>query len=255
MFATWLADVLRAAGCKVVEEANWKTRGVGSLADVKGVILHHTAGALTGNSPSLALVRDGRKDLAGPLSQLFLARDGTYHVIAAGRANHAGRGNWNGITAGNSNFLGIEAENAGTGKDPWPDVQMQAYQRGVAAILKKIGQGAEWAAGHKEYALPKGRKIDPSFDMPEFRAEVQEILDGHETVVIQPTPTLPVHAMLKRGDKGDSVKELQFYLKVGRDGDFGKKTEDALKAFQKSKGLTVDGIAGPKTWALLHKGT
>jgi len=32
------------------------------------------------------------------------------------------------------------------------------------------------------------------------------------------------------------------------DGDFGRQTEKALKAFQRDNGLTPDGIAGPQTW-------
>ncbi len=42
--------------------------------------------------PSLGVIRDGRPGLKGPLSQLGLGRDGAYYVIAAGRAQHAGRG-------------------------------------------------------------------------------------------------------------------------------------------------------------------
>lgn len=252
MYATWLADVLRAAGCKVVEAPGWKSAGRGALSSVRGVCLHHTAGPATGNSPSLNLVQNGRKDLPGPLSQLFLARDGTYHVLAAGRANHAGRGEWQGVTAGNSQLLGIEAENAGTGKDPWPEAQMEAYVNGVAAILRHVGAKAEMACGHKEYALPRGRKIDPTFDMEDFRAEVGEALEfGRKPVVAQPRPEDPEKAMLKRGDKGKSVRELQFYLKVRVDGDFGPKTEQAVMTFQKAKGLKVDGIVGPATWKVL----
>jgi len=39
-----------------------------------------------------------------------------------------------------------------------PEDAEDAYQRGVAAILTHIGQGPEFCAGHKEYALPPGRK-------------------------------------------------------------------------------------------------
>ncbi len=59
---------------------------------------------------------------------------------------------------------------------------------------------------------------------------------------------------LKKGAKGQAVKDLQEALKAlglqpgPIDGVFGKKTEDAVKAFQKLKGLEVDGIAGPITW-------
>src|SRR5215472_12378566 len=139
---TWLPDVLLGAGLKVAEQPGWQTRGTAEMGVVRGVMCHHTAGASTGNMPSLGVVTNGRPDLPGPLSQLCLGRDGTFFVVAAGRSNHAGIGNWQGITTGNTNFIGIEAENTGetTGPnaDPWPAVQLDAYRRGVAAILAKI---------------------------------------------------------------------------------------------------------------------
>jgi peptidoglycan hydrolase-like protein with peptidoglycan-binding domain len=62
---------------------------------------------------------------------------------------------------------------------------------------------------------------------------------------------------LKKGSKGDAVKALQTKLsklgyKVGTiDGIFGSGTEAAVKAFQKAKNLTVDGIAGAATLSAL----
>ena len=91
---TWLPQVLLDAGLKVAEQPGWRTRGRGDVGPTKGVICHHTAGAKTGNMPSLGVVTNGRPDLPGPLAQLCLGRDGTYFVVAAGRCNHAGRGNW-----------------------------------------------------------------------------------------------------------------------------------------------------------------
>lgn len=171
--ATWLAAALRAEGCKVVELAGWQSRGrPGLFGPVKGVLCHHTAGSKSGNAPSLNLIVKGRPDLGGPLSHLHLARDGTFTVIAAGRCNHAGPGAWHGVTSGNTSFIGIEAENAGDGTDPWPDEQMEAYARGCAAILCHISAEPIMCAGHKEYALPPGRKIDPSFNMVAFRQKV-----------------------------------------------------------------------------------
>ena len=135
----WLPDVLEAAGLKVALCDGWEDRGHGDLEQVKGVLCHHTAGPRTGNMPSLGIVRDGRPDLPGPLSQLGLGRDGTFYIIAAGRANHAGKGDWKGIKTGNSSLIGIEAENTGGPNDfPWPQVQIDAYQRGVAAILQHL---------------------------------------------------------------------------------------------------------------------
>jgi hypothetical protein len=54
---------------------------------------------------------------------------------------------------------------------------------------------------------------------------------------------------LKKGSKGESVKTLQEFLKITVDGDFGSKTESAVKSYQKKNGLVVDGTVGPKTWA------
>ena len=57
--------------------------------------------------------------------------------------------------------------------------------------------------------------------------------------------------VLKKGSKGESVRTLQEFLKITVDGDFGPKTESAVKAFQKKTGLTVDGIVGRNTWAVM----
>src|SRR3546814_18123402 len=69
---TWLADVLRAAGCTVVEEDGWKDRGRGQMGNVLGVMHHHT-GPGSEKGP-IELIRDCRPDLAGPLSQHTLGR-------------------------------------------------------------------------------------------------------------------------------------------------------------------------------------
>jgi hypothetical protein len=156
---TWMPGVLQAAGLKVATVEGWDTRGRAEFGTPTGVICHHTVGPRQGNMPSLNVLIHGRSDLPGPLAQLGLGRDGTYYVIAAGRCNHAGDGSWQGITAGNTRFIGIEAENTGGPDDtPWPAIQVQCYRRGVAAILKHIGRGAEFCAGHKEYALPRAAR-------------------------------------------------------------------------------------------------
>ena len=58
---------------------------------------------------------------------------------------------------------------------------------------------------------------------------------------------------LKKGSKGVAVRWLQIYLNIKDDGDFGPVTEDAVKAFQKKKGLTKDGVVGKKTWNTIIK--
>jgi peptidoglycan hydrolase-like protein with peptidoglycan-binding domain len=63
--------------------------------------------------------------------------------------------------------------------------------------------------------------------------------------------------ILRSGSQGDWVYYLQQLLAQagydpnGLDGDFGAGTLAALQSFQQAYGLTVDGVAGPATWAAL----
>jgi hypothetical protein len=254
----WLPEVLLGAGLKVAPVDGWEIRGRGEVGRTLGILCHHTAGPKNGNMPSLDTIIHGRPDLNGPLAQLGLGRDGTLYVIAAGRCNHAGEGAWRGLNTGNTNFIGIEAENTGLPDDtPWPAVQIDAYQRGVAAILKHAGLGPESCAGHREYA--PYRKTDPTLNMDNFRAAVGNILLGKA-----PQPSLipaaeppsqpgaaPGRPTLRRGAQGDLVKTLQRELNLGSDGNFGGQTEAAVRNFQRAHNRVPDGIVGPKTWLAL----
>lgn len=61
---------------------------------------------------------------------------------------------------------------------------------------------------------------------------------------------------VKRGSKGGAVRRLQTWLQdLGYvllvDHDFGPATENAVRYFQKTHGLTEDGVVGRKTWAAM----
>lgn len=66
---------------------------------------------------------------------------------------------------------------------------------------------------------------------------------------------------LCKGDSGSEVKTLQENLirlgyscgSAGADGEFGDKTDAAVRTFQKANGLTVDGLAGEKTQAKIKE--
>ena len=81
-------------------------------------------------------------------------------------------------------------------------------------------------------------------------------LFAHAGVEPEVIPDYPTET-LKEGSKGVQVKSLQIclntILKSGLtvDGEFGAKTDAAVKVFQKKYGLTEDGIVGPKTIAML----
>ena len=55
--------------------------------------------------------------------------------------------------------------------------------------------------------------------------------------------------VLKKGDNNETVKKIQVVLGVDPVGNFGPKTEEAVKAWQAANGLTADGVVGPATLA------
>lgn len=169
MMLTDLADACRAGGLTVIEEPGWTTRGHGPMVNVAGVVCHHTAGPATGDTPSLGVVVNGRSDLAGPLCNLYLSRSGVVHVVAAGLAYHAGVV-FNDAMQGNGHTIGIEAE--ATGTSLWPAGQYAAFAHLCRVLMDHYRFPLAQVMGHKEVAAPLGRKQDPNFDMPSFRAAV-----------------------------------------------------------------------------------
>lgn len=94
-----------------------------------------------------------------------------------------------------------------------------------------------------------------------YWGELKDVDYGDDTVIIIPPAIEPFMPTLKRGNKGNYVKELQTMLsrhgydlgKYGIDGDFGSATEAAVKSFQTDHNLKVDGIVGKNTWAALKE--
>lgn len=75
--------------------------------------------------------------------------------------------------------------------------------------------------------------------------------------------TVPPSSVLRLGSSGQDVITLQYLLNVAaefnsmipapaQDGNFGRETQQSVAAFQRSAGLTPDGIVGPLTWQALY---
>jgi hypothetical protein len=246
----WAAQVLREAKLAVVEEDGWTTRGGELLSSPLGVILHHDVsnpGDVPEHPTLIIHGRGGKKPLAGPLSQFYLNRRGVWHVVASGKANHAGDGSFNGLDRGNSSLLGIEAANSGTG-EPWPREQVESYVKGVAAILTRLGAPSLMAIGHKEWA-PR-RKIDPSFDMNDFRARLRSAMN-------EVSPAFPGVAQRRisacRGTAPRWIRQQLARMGGGISvGDtFDVETEKAVMKLRKQLGMKEEGIVDKPTWRAL----
>lgn len=84
------------------------------------------------------------------------------------------------------------------------------------------------------------------------------IVSSVYAIIVSVNDTKSVDVLSKVGSRGDEVRQIQTKLKslgffTGTiDGIYGTKTKNAVISFQRSCGLTADGIAGPKT--LLYLG-
>jgi hypothetical protein len=198
--ADQLVTALRAEGLVVHEVRDWRhhnRNAKGAWGPVNGVMLHHTA------SNSLGIVNycyDGSSDLPGPLCHGVIDKKGEVWLVGNGRANHAGGGDArvlaavvaenygdrppathehqgsSGAVDGNSHFYGFECVNAGDGKDPWPDAQVQAMVRASAAICRFHKWGAKSAIGHLEWSDWKSDPKGAAVAMPTLRGYVKASL-------------------------------------------------------------------------------
>lgn len=189
---TWLADELRAAGLPVVEVEGWKTRGAVSRTQGRkfepiGQLWHHSADvARTGaadvadDAGLIGLITNGRggsSPLAGPLYNVHFTRVPEVHIIAAGRANHAGRGSWPGVPkdSGNTTLVGLNLENDGLGEDYTPE-QLSVALMASAVIARRLEHDAAAIAMHREYSS-EGKPDPAGIEGPWWRSEVAQRLD------------------------------------------------------------------------------
>lgn len=255
MFLTDLADKLRgyrgADGTRlnVIETSGWRTRtydGNGMAGNI-GVLWHHTA---TGNAsyrnsstPTLNLVTNGRSDLPGPLCNILFGRNGEVVIVAAGQANHAGRGSVFGSYAnmGNYYLIGIEMESDGISND-WTDAQKRiAPHLGAALDLAYSGGGDYYQIGHKEYSSEG--KIDPAFwDMDGFRGQINTLLSGGSLGNAAPEPERNVSAgsaprvqPFWTVEKGDTLSKIARYYK-------GQASKHTVKDIADYNGIGVDSV-------------
>lgn len=152
----------RAEGLTVVDTNGYDERGAETF-DPRISVNHHTAGAPTGMAPSLDYVI--RNVLCNALQSRQRDRQGldVIYAVAAGRANHAGAGEWLGWI-GNTYAVGLEVEHVGTTAEPFPEHRVETSVRWHTAVCRYMRARAEVVAQHAEYAANPpgwpGRKQD-----------------------------------------------------------------------------------------------
>lgn len=202
-----MITALANEGVSFREHAGWRTHNrnsAGQWGPVNGVMIHHTAGR-----DSLGVIWDGTGPaLPGPLAHAHLSKTGVITLTANGRANHAGKGSqavYDAVVAertvipatgpdavdGNVHFYGLEIENLGNGTDPYPAAQYRAAVKYAAAICRAHGWDERSVIGHKNWTK---RKIDPSFDIYQFRDDVSAQLNRGEDTPVGTVPGKDIEA-------------------------------------------------------------
>jgi hypothetical protein len=196
MTAAQTLAALRKWKVKFQEYPGWDTRGrPGGLTDVHGVVEHHTGGGSGSASYLKFLFVTGRPEdgIPGPLCNTATAPDGTLHLGAIGRANHAGAGSqstmdhviaedYSGLSVeikpgpdgvnGNPHYYGNEVIYLGT--EPMTDAAYETAVRHAAAICDFYGWSALSVIGHREHTR---RKDDPGkTPMNKFRTDLAAVL-------------------------------------------------------------------------------
>lgn len=162
--------------------------------------------------------------------------------------------------------------------EDWQDAYENVYGReGLAyyglyppdTVTPRIDEWWQWFARYNSYAgiddyavwqySGSGRieGCDGQFDLDELNDGlaldqfVAWLDNGGPPPTPSPRPPLPI---LRQGDTGPAVRVLQRSLGAPwlvNDGAFGRATDDTVRGFQETKGLFVDGVVGPDTWAAL----
>ena len=171
---------------------------------------------------------------------------------------------------GNREGIAIEICYSKSGGERWLKAVKNAAEL-TAKLLNDYGWGIDKVTKHQDYGNHKhcphrildeygwdkfialiNSYINPGDEIAEESNKITSGNDGVKTVMIE----MPI---LKKGAKCEEVKTLQVLLngfnKAGLavDGLFGQATDKAVRNYQRSRGLDIDGICGSATWNRILK--
>jgi len=210
------------------------------LKKVDKIICHHPAHHSWDINDIHKYHRDS-KGWSGIGYNYFVTFDGR---IQEGRGRNQGAhtlGGWNTKSLGVSFQGNFEIQEM-------TDEQVAAGGQLIASLIRDEGLGINDVVGHNYLwatACP-----GKNFRMADLKNAILNELNPS-------TKKEMVKMLLIRGDRSEDVKKLQENLNTlgfragSADGIFGPVTGNAVKSFQRSHALTVDGIVGPQTLAKL----
>ncbi|TMU98106.1 N-acetylmuramoyl-L-alanine amidase [Streptomyces sp. DASNCL29] len=287
---------LKDEGVTVKEVGSWRTHNrnsKGPWGPVNGVMIHHTV--TSGTQSSIDICRNGYPSLPGPLCHGVIDKEGVVHLVGYGRANHAGLGDDDVLRAviaetaplpdneantdGNRHFYGFECINLGDGRDPWPEEQIEAIVRTIAALCRAHGWSARSALRHLDWQPGKVDPRGPGMNWTDVLARAAQRL-GSKPPAKLPRPKKPTVSLsrLVAAAKHDppakgapvtysgtriveaALVDEGLLAKKYLDGHYGTTTKTAMSEWQercgyhgRQPGQDADGIPGKTTLTKLGR--
>lgn len=139
----------------------------------------------------------------------------------------------------------VEGDNVPEAVQAWVDANPDKAASAGAAPAPKADEPKS-----EPVAAPVQQQAPAPAPAPAQKVEANDVVKRGKVAAAS-------NPVLKLGSSGSAVRTLQQLLnkagvKCTIDGDFGPKTDAAVKEFQKKVGLTADGIVGNKTWKKIN---
>jgi peptidoglycan hydrolase-like protein with peptidoglycan-binding domain len=141
-----------------------------------------------------------------------------------------------------------------TADDGWRDLVKTVYvNRGRASVLNAAQAGDIYGVSEclHQTGYYEGFGKTVADRVSNHHRALSRAIAAADGSLYPVAPVVAVLPTLRRGAQGEEVKLLQRELRLAADGAFGRITDAELRAYQLTHGLTVDGVAGPATWAHL----
>lgn len=239
--------------------------------DIDTVVLHHTGSNNFRGDLSTLTTRNGQNSVS---AHYLIAKDGTIYQLVDDRyrAWHAGDSALHGVpTDVNARSIGIEIVSDGS-RGSYTERQYQALERLVPYLTERYDVPLNNLVGHKDVAIPRGRKIDPAnFDFERIRRAVRN--GGGEPAEPRPNPPRPEprppqqpttprpqpdrpNAPTVTSPSARGIDAPAVNLRRGARGAQVLKLQNALVELgymRRSEVNTGPGIFGPRTQRALHR--
>lgn len=250
---TFLPEVLRAFGVRVVEAPSWKEYGHGDFGAIQGIVVHH----IGSNTYHWSNIQ--QHPTLGLCSQIHLSRSGVATLVGAGIAWHAGKGSKRGWPTNDANRVSIGIEPESNGVSAWPKAELDAYYRICAAILWFLGKRAttKTLIAHWEYSNHVQGKWDPGagngrsgamMEMNRFRAKVNYYIDNPPFISTKKEePELAFDEIKRRyrsrvaGSK-TTMRPIDAILNADAHAFYARSTTDRIEKEQKEQRQMLDRL-------------